>query len=257
MSPMMNQTGAYTDYKPGRAGQGDRSETGSALTYILVAIALFAALSFAMSQMGRQGGNLGEETVQIQAGEIMQYANAIHRGVRKMKIEGVAGNEICFDHDAWGHADYNHSGCSVDTNRLFHPDGGSITFQRGEERWYDLTSSVIATVNDPGEWVISARYEITDIGTDGGGANTVAENAEIILATAPIHDQICSRINAMLDYNPATPPAVASGIYDGLTGAKFDGTYSNGSGKIANQGRERCVADGEGFNFYYRVIMPR
>lgn len=237
--------------------RGRQGESGSVITYILIAIILFAALSFAVSQMGRSGQDYRDETVQIQAGELMQFTNTLHRGVRTMKIDGVTENQICFDSDVWGHTDYNHTGCGVVTNRVFHPDGGGITLQQTEERWYDLASPVIATVNDPGEWVISARYEVTNAGSDGGGANTLAENAELMIATAPLRDQLCNRINTLLGYDPSTPPAVAAGTHDALSAAKFDGTFSNGSGKIPDYGRERCVADGEGFNMYYRVIMPR
>ena len=76
------------------------------------------------------------------------------------------------------------------------------------------------------------------------------------MVTAPLRDNVCEAVNEMLNQGIAIP-SVASGTHDALANNKFAGDYSAGGGKIGDFGRERCVRDAEGFNFYYKVIMAR
>ncbi|MCB9990060.1 MAG: hypothetical protein H6867_01610 [Rhodospirillales bacterium] len=234
-------------------------ESGGVIYWIFIAIALFAALNFVVSNIGRGGGTGMEELAHLRASEIIQYASAVQRGIRVMTIEGVDESELCFHAAQWGHNSYEFNPqCTDNTNRVFHPDGGSITFQDGVEEWYDVGASA----PDAMDWVISARYEVTDAGTDSGGAATVAANADLIIATAPLSEAVCNAINSQLDFIPSTPPVVAAGTYLALSGNKYTGTFSNGAGRIGALGRQRCLAEDDGggdvaFYFFYKVILAR
>ncbi len=234
-----------------------KSESGSVIIWIFIAVILFAALSFTVSNISRTGNpaEMGE-LASMRATDIMQYAGAIQRGIRFMRIGGVDESELCFHASQWGHADYEFNPqCTDNGNRIFHADGGAIGFQDGPDNWY--SDSATAPPNDSRAWVFSSRYEVTDVGTDSGGATTVAANADLIIATAPVRDDACEAINRMLDYTPVTPPAVAASTYDNMATTAFVGTFASLAGRIGALGRERCVADPGGFNVYYKVILAR
>ena len=232
-------------------------EHGGVIYWIFIAVALFAALSFTVSRIGRSGGSAMGERATLQATEIMQYANAIQRGIRNMRIEGIDETYLCFHTDQWGHTDYEFTPqCNNNENRVFHPDGGGIKFQEGVEDWYDSNISI----TEAGTWIFSARYEVTNAGTDGGTGNSEDANVDLLIVTAPLTDTICEALNSQLGYTPATAPAVPAGTYTDLRTNKFTGSYSGEPGsKIGDIGRERCVSvpGTPTFNMYYKVILAR
>ena len=104
---------------------------------------------------------------------------------------------------------------------------------------------------------------MTDVGTDGGTANSENANVDLLMVTAPVQDAVCEAINDQLGYDPATPPGapdVPASAYDDLRTNKFAGSYAGiAAKKIGNLGRERCVTvpAGTPFNMYYKVILAR
>lgn len=201
------------------------------------------------------------ELANLYATDIMQYSAAIQRGIRIMRINGVDDTEICFHAAQWGHTDYDDSSddddCGIDDNQVFNRNGGSIGFQQPTNKWYDFTTS---PPNDSGDWVFSSRFEVENVGTTSGGSATEAGNADIVMATAPLREDVCEAVNRLLDYTPTTPPAVAASTYNNLATNPFntdDVSFTSGTGRIGAFGRERCVTDPGGFNVYYKVILAR
>ena len=68
-----------------------RSERGNALFLILIAVALFAALSYAITQSGRGGGTVDKEQALITAASICEYPATLRTAVTRMLITGTAG----------------------------------------------------------------------------------------------------------------------------------------------------------------------
>ncbi len=235
------------------------SEAGGVIYWIFIAVGLFAALSMTVAKIGRGGNTSMNELASLRATDVMQYAGAIQRGVRGMRINGTDESDICFHADQWGDTDYEFlPQCNVNANRVFSAEGGGISYQAGVDEWYDQS----ATPPEAKRWVISARYELTNVGTDSGGANTVAANADLIIATGPLELPLCEAINSLAGHSINTPPMVSALTYNELAANKFTGTFSSDTGRIGDNGRERCVAQDNGsgdpeFYFYYKVIIAR
>src|SRR3954466_10752008 len=69
----------------------NEAERGNALFLVLIAVALFAALSYAITQSGRGGGSgITNEQAQLVAARIIQMANDTRTGIQRMTLTGTA-----------------------------------------------------------------------------------------------------------------------------------------------------------------------
>ena len=79
------------------------SESGNVLFYILIAVALLAALSYTVAQSTRGNvGQLSAERARLYATEIIENANVMSSAVSQLRLRGVDLDELCFDHVSWG-----------------------------------------------------------------------------------------------------------------------------------------------------------
>jgi len=103
-------------------------ESGNVIVIIFVAVALLAALSFALSQGSRTGeSNLSEQQASLLATEILDYSNSIRNAVRQLKIQGCNDTEISFENGIV--TLYTNASAPADnTCHVFHPSGGGQTY---------------------------------------------------------------------------------------------------------------------------------
>ena len=76
-----------------------RSEHGNVLFLILIAVALFAALSYVVTQSSRSGsGNIGKEDAKLAAAEILNYVTSVQTAVQTLMLRRECGiNKLTFD----------------------------------------------------------------------------------------------------------------------------------------------------------------
>ncbi|MCD8569257.1 MAG: hypothetical protein LRY50_13400, partial [Geovibrio sp.] len=75
-------------------------ESGNVLFLILVAVALFAALSYAVSSSTRSGSSDGgrQEDTEIIASSLLQYASGLAMAVEKMRLShSCSESDISFE----------------------------------------------------------------------------------------------------------------------------------------------------------------
>lgn len=234
------------------------SESGNVLFLILIAVALFAALSYAVTSSTRGGGDANSETSLISSAQLTQYPATIRTSVVRMIIGGADVSQLEFN----APADFDDCTAGNDLC-VFHPSGGGATFADAPGEFMDN--------GNPGTWVFNAENQIDLLGTSTGDENPTANTADVIAFLPGITQTLCNKVNEELGL-PSTPPtesaidiaqqmintdgSTPAGICNG--GCQASGTI--GTGASAGEDLEGqpfgCFNQGGTF-VYYHVLVER
>lgn len=82
---------------PSCVSKRTRTQRGSAIIFILLGIALFAALCYAFMK-GMRGGtdSYAAQQAKLKAQEILNYYNAVDRTINKLRMKGCSESDISF-----------------------------------------------------------------------------------------------------------------------------------------------------------------
>lgn len=191
--------------------------SGNALFLILIAVALFAALSYALTQSGRGGGSADKERLEIAASQIFQTVGLIQSHYQRLKI--IGGYEyIYFDDSASNNAGLCYRGQNTYTCRtigLFNSEEGISTPPFIPE-YYDPNN-----VNDPGWHLQSRRMQINgvDLGTSASDTVLVIYNLNL---------DVCKAAQKKLDGSEDVTTEVTLASPEGFSSQSFltDGTFT-------------------------------
>jgi hypothetical protein len=192
--------------------QNRENEKGNALWFIMLAIALLAALSVAISRGSDTIEQNAEfERARIKASELLRYTKNIQEAINQMRMRNVSESDLCFDSPKWGHADYNYASCADSSNKVFDAAGGGIAFR---------------TFPQASNWVFFGSHEISNLET--------SENE--LMVQAEINDvQVCEHINTLSGVsNPGGPPLETVFTPEKYTGAFTDASAGSGDNIIGN-----------------------
>ncbi|MFN3826275.1 MAG: hypothetical protein ACK4NR_01470 [Micavibrio sp.] len=243
----------------------EQTQQGNILFLILIAVALFAALSYAATQGLRTSGKSPQEdNKRIRGIEIIQYATFVSESIIRMKFRGITDESFCFDSPQWGHTDYDFSACSTETNKVFSTakDAGNVIWLKppdganAGEAWYITGSSCL-----PG----LGTSQADDCNGDGDPSSE-----DLIMFLPNIGRDLCIEINNQLSItNPGgNPPRASGNLWN--ANAPYTGTFADG-GRVDSAGsgdinilRSKpfgCVeANGtpaSGTYAYYHVLIRR
>ena len=243
-----------------------KSEQGSVLFYILIAVVLFAALSYAVASMMRGGGgNVSEEKASIYAAEILNYSKSLKDAIQYVRISNDCDEtEISFDNAAL--TGYAHTPATRDECKVFHPDGGTMSYGRVPVEWLDESESAGANY---GEWFFSGENAVAGVGTSIPSTGTCTSGTTCIdlIAFVPYLNQtICSAINKRLDLDGAISPVYQQDNGPTRMDDKFTGTFATldldidgvpYNGKLAGCTQKNNSGTGANAYFFYQVLLER
>lgn len=164
------------------------SERGNVLFLILIAVALFAALSYAVTQSSRSGGGASDgEANLVNSAQITQYPASVRTAIVRMIIGGTDVSQLNFDPpSAFGVATVGCDVVSVSSTCVFHPDGGGATRVTAPPE--------VMAAGGQGDWVFTSDFAIENI-----GRTTAANNSNDIIAFLPgVSQSLCERLNTEL-----------------------------------------------------------
>lgn len=158
-----------------------KNEKGNVLFLILIAVALFAALSYAVTQSSRSGGDAGRETNVLNSAQLSQYPNQVRTAIVRQIIDGTSATAIRFN----APADFE----DLDSNRIgvFHPEGGGAVFQDAQP---DMMED-----GNAGVWHYNMEFEVPDIGISTPTGQDNEAGNEIIAFLPNVTLDVCRRIN--------------------------------------------------------------
>lgn len=236
------------------------ARAGSALLWILIAVALFAALGFAVTRGIRGGGEevIASDVARTRAIDIIQFANGLRGAVRNLRVEGIAAQAVSFETPLL--AGYNNAGCTEAACRVF--GGGGVAYREPPADWFDSAQSAQPLF---GQWYFPANLCVEDAGSGGAGCNADGEDNEDLVAILPwLRREICVEINEKLGIaNPGGNPPVEVGNGWTLAGTKFTGSFADseilsqsgqGAGCFAGNGAAMPPA---GSYAFYQVLLAR
>lgn len=227
------------------------SERGNALFYILIAIALITALSFAIASSLRGNAGISTERVSIIASDIVASGTRVAEAVARIRLREVPKANICFLNgtvDDYGPP--SNSDCTDTFGYVFGHDGGGLSWEPAP-----------AGAGQNQVWGYSGDVAILELGT---------AEAELIAFLPYLDVSVCRKINALIGLTEESDPPP---VITALTGVdKYTGSFNAATTITAVQIKGKkagCVrapsASGSAINpdniattnqyFYFHVLM--
>ena len=234
-------------------------QKGNVLFIILVAIMLFAALTYAITNSSRGTGNMDRERGTISATDYMAYGSSMEKAVARMLSNDNSENGISFENTIWKQYDNNNvmganASCTSAACKIFDVSGGGL-----EAKTFPAVS-VSAPVNgdvQSGHGVVYA-LKVNGVGTTAH---------DLVLMIATLDQNTCIQINNALSItNPSgTPPADAwagANRYTGAFTGPNDATDEIGDAATQIQRKtagciNRTGGYGSNDNYFYQVLYAR
>jgi hypothetical protein len=231
-----------------------QSQSGNVLFLILIAVALFAAVSIVVSQSTRTGGTSADrEKLLLELNRVHSYSVGLKMAISRMLTAGVSINQISFEHTGFS-TDYSNANCTTPQCKIFDQQGGSAIWDKPP------------TIFSSSDYIITGYNRVKGIGTDTAGDSTTSE---LMIIVRDISENSCKIINQSLGMEPtAAIPIDTTGCLVDTAGTNYyyKGTFAAGNvvedtgDATALQSKfemcVRCTGSPDRFHFY-SVIMAR
>lgn len=188
------------------------------MVYVLIIVALFAALSFVLARQTdtAESNIISEEQAEIYAGTIIQATMQLKQSVEQMLWTGStinppsAGTDNSLDFMTPDDSDFE---TQPVRNKVFHPHGGGMVLPR-------IPDDAIAQISDdpPARWYIG-RFNNVEW--------TPSIAHDVILTAHQINQSVCARINEKLTGSTAIPELAANSVREMLINRTHSTAVSN------------------------------
>jgi hypothetical protein len=220
-------------------GMNDR---GNAFLYILIAIVLFAALTYALVRNHDAGGaasEIDEGRVAVAADAILAYAVSTQTAISQMDRMGTTADEIDFILPS--EATFNDT---PTLDKLFHPDGGGLIYKPLPK------DAIDSTVTSPAAGFYVGQFNNFE------WSPTTAQ--DVIFSAYGLTETVCARLNRQITGDPAIPEVQGISLQQALADASL---HTSGNADIDSSScadcEEKpalCIHDGSKYGFYSVMV---
>jgi hypothetical protein len=241
-----------------KAKQQRGAESGNVLFLILIAVALFAALSYAVTQSTRSGGgDASRETTLVNASQITQYPASVKTAITRMIVSNsIDPDDLLFD----GPPFTDLTTTTLQSQGVFYP--GSTTGGGGGATYAQAPATVMESAA-AGTWVFNGENQVKNIGTYN--ATTSTSNVEVIAFLPGVKKSVCESIHSRLGLNTSIPSVTGVDSTTNMTYANWNSNSNAGIGAgggiitsagILDGQPQGCYLDGTSY-VYYHVLIER
>ena len=242
------------------------NQSGNVLFYILIAVALLAALSFATTQGTRgSGGQISKEQARLHAVEMIGYGNMLAQAVSQLRLRGYSDTEISFENGIV--SGYTNPNCTDDECKVFHPDGGWVSHRVPNDDFLDQSQS---TQRRFGEWWVTGDSCVPLVGTgDNCWNENGATDSDLILVLPWIKKDICIAINKAMGIDTDPIPRIHNQPWS-TSMVRYTGAYTSSGHAVQSYQTDPLTLRGayvgcfEGHNFppigtyaFFSVLLAR
>ncbi len=183
------------------------NEEGNVLFLILIAVALFAALSYAVTQSSSAGTSGSDnETGTINASQLNLFPTTIRSQILRMRTNNVQIIELEFNPPS------EFTNLSTTEVGVFHPQLGTP---------YSTAAPPLMANEQQGQWYFNMHFEIENVGTS---INNSLEGNDLVAFLPGIKENVCRSINRLSGIT--TMPTVNNGVYFTQSTEYMDNNYS-------------------------------
>lgn len=182
---------------------------------------LFAALSYAVTQSTRGGGNnASAETIGSQTAALMQYGTLVENIVGRLRLSGgCSDTQISFENQSV--TGYANSTAPVDKHcHVFDAAGGGASLMALPVAWLDSSNSAVTRYGYP---FFNGRTDVNGVGQYNG---TGAKSVELLMLVPFIKREICLEINCKVGLGTCGSTPYYSNNPKTVDAEIFDGSYS-------------------------------
>lgn len=203
---------------PNADRQTRMSQSGNIFFYILLGVALFAALSFAVSRSGNAGKDISDEKANLLASELINYSKQVQEGVTKLRLRGCKNTEISFENSTiTGYANPDSPSSGDKHCWIFDAAGGNLS----------LTSPPPGSSNSASNWFFTPSYYVFYYGrspTDTTCDTTSNICGELTMMLFDVPEKLCRQVNILSGLQTSSQALPTKGGTDGVR--KFTGSWT-------------------------------
>lgn len=234
---------------------------------ILIAVALFAALSYAVTSSSRGGGSVQNEKDLLLRAQITQFGGELRQAILRLKLAGQCTDES-LSFDSHNNTSSKGNGTIYDYNNPFSPGDGScgvFTKEGGNVSPRRIPAELVIPAAPcpacmtPDSWLVTATRVL------GNGSDAAdSSGSDLVLWLGRLTREQCLAVNRELGItNPGGEPPVES--FD-CQGPQFQGIYSACAEPIGNDiaelaGKQEFCFDwgggAAGGYLYMQVLLGR
>lgn len=177
------------------------NQTGSVFFYILIAITLFAALSYALSRNSRSSSSvMTTQQTKVAAQNVIEQGDIVSNAVQKLILRNLLPDRISFENNVVD--GYELDSCNDRLCRVFDIDGGSLNWTYPPEN-----------VNNAENWIYTGEAPIAGNGFD--------LRNDITMILPNIRKEVCQEINFKLGITETNKDPIPSSEDSSITITKL------------------------------------
>ena len=238
------------------------NQSGNVLFLILISVALFAALSYVVTNSTRGGGgSSAKERAQLYAGEILSYTTTIKTAVNRIMLSGCRSDQLDFHTAAYTRNDGvtanntpNANAPSDGSCAVFEPTGGNVTPYIVSTDGLDLNNPGIGNPSDYRAGTPAFRViNIAGVGTSVPATPALDSN-DLVMLVNHLNRDTCMAINDLLKIDNPNNDAPAQ-VHVGSGGQYTNGSFAGTMVDTTFSGRAFFCLKTPGDNYQFNAVV--